>query len=302
MSRKAVPSGWEGFLNLDKPTRMSSGDCVYRLRRLFAEKRIGHGGTLDPSAIGVLPIAVGRVTRLVDYLAPGKGYLATIRFGITTDTDDLDGTVLTSAGAVGLARAVVEARLGEFVGEIDQRPPRYSAIHQDGRRLYELARKGEAPDLEEIPRRRVRIDALDVIEWLPGNDYAEIVLEITCSTGTYIRSIARDLGERLGCGGTLARLVRTRSGCFVLTDSLSFEEVEAQLAARTLQLLGPDAVLTHLPVVQLDPELARRWSQGQRLAWEGPAGIVQIRVEEQFLGIARIEDGTLHPQVVLVGR
>jgi len=298
---KRAPSGWEGFLNLAKPAGPSSGDCVYRLRRLLGERRIGHGGTLDPGVRGVLPVAVGTATRLLNYLPGGKAYRAVVRLGVRTDTDDLEGAVLSAAPVPELARQTVEEALAAFRGEIAQTPPRYSAVRQGGKRLYDLARAGRAPDLADIPSRQVVIAALTVVAWHPG-EFPEIVFDVECSAGTYIRAIARDLGEKLGCGATLAALVRTRAGHFRLADSLDFETIEAQLASGNLRLLGPETALAHLPTVQLAGAEARAFRCGRALPQpEEPTGICQVwQWEGPFLGIGRLEGGLLHPTAVLM--
>lgn len=252
-----------GFLNLNKPFGLTSHDCVARLRRLLKQKRIGHGGTLDPAATGVLPIAIGRATRLLQYLSHQKAYQAKIRFGVTTTTDDLEGEVLTQIPAAQLTLAQVQTELPQFEGKIAQIPPSYSAIQVGGKRLYELARSGQAVT---APVRQVEIQQIEVVNWQPG-DFPELEVKIFCGTGTYIRSIARDLGAALGTGGTLAALVRTASSGFQLADSLTFEQLTEQLAANQFLPTPPAAVLQHLPSLTLSELQAKRWQQGQRMAW-----------------------------------
>lgn len=300
MVKRKQPSGWAGFINLDKPAGMSSGDCVYALRKLLQERRIGHGGTLDPAAIGVLPIAVGPMTRLLNYLPTGKAYRATIRFGLTTATDDLEGEVLTESPVVDLTQADIEAQLSAFCGDILQVPPIYSAIHKDGQRLYDLARQGNAPTLEELTPRQVRIESLILREWRSGA-YPEAVIDVECSTGTYIRSIARDLGVKLGCGGTLAHLERTRSGQFRREHSISLEAIKQELEAKTFQLIGPDVALSHLPKCTLDDQQFAFWKNGRAFPWGSEENIVQVwSPEHQFVGIGKVKDEVLSPVVVLL--
>jgi tRNA pseudouridine55 synthase len=247
----------DGFLNLNKPAGFTSHDCVAKLRRLLRTKKIGHGGTLDPAATGVLPIAVGRATRLLQYLDPDKAYQATIRLGMQTTTDDLEGEVLHQTPASHITLEAVQAALPQFIGQIQQIPPHYSAIQVGGQRLYDLARAGQAL---EVPARSVRVDAIELIEWAPG-EFGHIQVAIACGPGTYIRSIARDLGAALGVGGTLATLLRTRSCGLDLSGAVTFEQVEAETAA----LINPPLLLRHLPQLVLEADLARRFCQGQKL-------------------------------------
>jgi tRNA pseudouridine55 synthase len=248
-----------GFLNFHKPLGCTSHDCVAQVRRALWTKKVGHGGTLDPAASGVLPMAVGQATRLLPYLPEGKAYEATIRFGLKTTTDDLEGDVLETAGVEGLSLKTIEGVLPEFVGTIPQVPPRYSAIQVQGKRLYKLARAGEAV---EVPERRVTIHALRVLNWRT-TPYPELDLAVECGSGTYIRSLARDLGDRLGTGATLAALIRTQSSGFHLGESVTIETVQTQGAG---VLLTPPQVLTHLTIVSLAPEDLQRWQRGQAIS------------------------------------
>lgn len=291
--------GWEGFLNLNKPMGMTSHDCIGAMRRILHERRIGHGGTLDPAAMGVLPLAVGRMTRLLRFLGENKRYRATIRLGVATDTDDLEGTILYQAPAPHLTLDQVRTALTTFEGTIEQIPPRFSAIRRDGKRLYELARSGKAPDLEDITVRQVRIDQIIVLEWQSGN-YPEVMVDVVCGAGTYIRSIARDLGSALGCGGTLARLVRTASGLFCIEESCDLETVRTRVEDRTLSLISPRVALAHLPVVCLDALDSEAWHFGQQVFWAGEAHHVQVwDAQDRFLGIGLSSHQKIQPVVVL---
>lgn len=260
----------QGFLNLNKPAGLTSHDCVARARRLLRLKRVGHGGTLDPAATGVLPIAVGRATRLLQYLSHEKAYRAKIRFGITTTTDDLVGEILTQTAAPELTLDQIQQKLSLFEGKIQQIPPSFSAIQVGGKRLYELARAGEAV---EAPVRTVEIDQIEVLGWQPG-EFPELEVVIACGTGTYIRSIARDLGAALGTGGTLSALTRTASSGFLLADSLTLETVSEQLESGTFCLTLPSVALPHLPRLILPDDQVKRWKQGQRIDWQTFSGQV----------------------------
>ena len=260
MPRQPDAPGMHGVLVIAKPAGPTSHDVVALVRRLASTRRIGHGGTLDPFASGVLPLFLGGATRLVEYhLADDKAYRATICLGASSTTDDLDGELTTFAGPMP-DRAAFEAALATFVGRQEQRPPVYSAVQVAGRRAYAMARAGEAV---ELPSRQVDITALDVLEWDATDPARPIaIVDVRCSAGTYVRAIARDLGERLGCGAYLGGLVRTASGPFTLDGALTLDAIRAAAAAggpdgvRAL-LLPPDTGLDALPAVTLsDREIA----------------------------------------------
>jgi tRNA pseudouridine55 synthase len=279
----------DGFLNLAKTIGWTSHDCVAKVRRLLNQKKVGHGGTLDPAATGVLPIALGRATRLLQYLPTDKAYEATIRLGITTTTDDLQGQTLTETPAAHLTLPIIEAILPEFIGSLTQIPPRYSAIQVQGKRLYDLARTDQ---VFEVPARTVVVYNIQVLDWRSG-DFPELDVAIACGGGTYIRAIARDLGEKLGVGGTLAKLVRTQSAGFGLAGSLSLETLTTQVQTGTFQPIDPTIPLQHLPQVNLSPDAAKRWCQGQKIAGESVAlapnllgsAVVVRDADDRFLGI-----------------
>ncbi len=272
-------------------------------------KRVGHAGTLDPAATGVLPIALGQATRLLQFLPQDKAYRATIRLGVCTTTDDLEGAVLLQQPAAHLDLETVRTALQAFQGPMQQIPPNYSAIQVQGQRLYDLARQGKEI---EVQAREVEIYSIQILEWRSG-EFPEIDVEIACGPGTYIRAIARDLGQVLRTGGTLASLLRTASSGFRLEDSLTLAEVEQQSQQGTFQPIAPEVALRHLGAIDLPPPLARRWLQGQRidLSKDLPEWVPTIekllRVHQEdgsFLGIGqavKTETATviLRPQVVL---
>lgn len=217
-----------GFVNINKPKGMTSHDVVANVRRLTGIRQIGHTGTLDPFAEGVLPICIGRATRLIEYLDDDKAYLATVQFGSNTDTYDIDGQV-TQTFDKKVTREEVEAILDDFRGEIEQMPPIYSAIKVNGKKLYEYARKGEEV---EIKPRRVIIEKLELVDFDAAAQTAQ--LEVKCSKGTYIRSLAFDIGQKLAAGAHLSALTRTQAGRFKLENSITlqklvFEEVKNYL-------------------------------------------------------------------------
>jgi tRNA pseudouridine55 synthase len=252
----------DGFLNLNKPVGFTSHDCIAKLRRLLNTRRIGHAGTLDPLATGVLSIAVGRATRLLQFLRSDKAYRAVIRFGVSTTTDDLEGEILNQQPAPDLNLPTVKTALQQFQGTIQQVPPIYSAIQVDGKRLYDLARSGKTV---EVPTRTVEVTEIKIVNWQPG-DFPELEIDIACGGGTYIRAIARDLGTALQTFGTLTTLIRTQSSGFDLNNSLTLEQLEGQLQQDAFQPILPDAMLGHLEAIALSPILAKRWCQGQRIA------------------------------------
>ena len=247
-----------GILVVDKTAGATSFDAVARARSRLGVRRIGHAGTLDPPATGVLPLLIGEATKLTPYLMDqDKEYVATIRFGVTTDTHDLSGRVLSETPVSGLTRERLEAVCRGFVGRIAQVPPMYSAVHHEGRRLYELAREGV--EVERTPR-DVVVSAIDV-ERL---EETSATLRIVCGKGTYVRVLAAELGSALGWGGAVDRLVRTRVGRFALADALAWRDLEEAPAAELwARVLPPDAALAHLPAARLDAGGARRFVHGQ---------------------------------------
>jgi len=226
----------DGILVVAKPVGPTSHDVVGLIRRLSATKRVGHGGTLDPFASGVLPIFLGRATRLVEYhLGDRKRYRATVCFGASSTTDDLEGA-LTPAPGPAPSRADVESALDAFRGAIEQRPPAYSAIKVAGRRAYALARAGQAV---ELPTRHVTIQRVEIVDWddtTTGEPIA--IIDLECSAGTYVRSLARDLGEAFGSAAYLGALSRTASGTFTLDDAIPVDDVRAAAEAGPSELAG----------------------------------------------------------------
>lgn len=269
------------------------------MRRLTGERRVGHAGTLDPAATGVLPVCVGEATKVVEYLsAHGKTYLAAVLLGTTTDTDDLDGWVIAEGDATDISRETVEGQLSPFIGEITQVPPAYSAIHIGGQRAYALARAGKTVD---VPARQVTIHRLALVAWAAPVAW----LVVDCGAGTYIRALARDLGSALGCGATLARLIRLRSGPFRLCAAWSLDELAAlpDLHAAWPQIaVHPDAALTDWPALLLDDAAARDWSQGKAIVGSTARDGVMVRVYDatgDWRGIGVGTDGAWRPKKVV---
>lgn len=248
--------GAEGILNIDKPQRLTSHDVVNQVRRLSQTRRVGHAGTLDPLATGVLLVCLGRATRLIEYLAEQpKTYETTLHLGQETDTYDAEG-VLVATQAVTVTSTDVAAALPQFRGEIQQTPPMFSAIKKDGQPLYKLARRGIEV---ERPARMVTIYELSLLSCqLPF-----ITLRVVCSAGTYIRSLAHDLGQALGCGGHVAALRRTTIGPFQISQAVSLADLTAERLVTAL--LPSDRAVRHLPLLVLSPMEAAYLYQGRRL-------------------------------------
>lgn len=273
-----------GFLNINKPKGITSHDVVARVRRLAGQNRVGHAGTLDPLATGVLLVCLGQATRLIEYLMTGcKQYQATIRFGVTTDTLDAEGRALNRNDPSGLSESHLREILPAFLGEIEQIPPLFSALKKGGQPLYKRARAGETVELEP---RRVTIHALTWVNWQPP----DLTLDITCSPGTYIRSLARDLGEAAGVGAHLAELIRTASGPWQLSDAVPLEQLEGEAAHSKSgwhKHLHPlDRAVTFLPKVVLAEEEAIRVKQGQQVQIDMAASAIPLK-DESPLKLAR---------------
>jgi len=238
-----------GILNIDKPPGMTSHDVVARVRRLAHLKRVGHAGTLDPDATGVLLVCLGAATRLSDFLADeGKEYRATLALGVTTTTEDASGEVLMRADASHLIETDLAAVLPRFVGDVSQIPPMVSAVHHEGRRLYQLAREGVTV---ERAARTIRIDAIGLLDFMPG-EVATATLDVACGKGTYIRTLCADLGAALGVGGHMATLRRTRVGGFGIQTATPLTDLtEENLPGR---LVSPADALDRLPAHRAETE------------------------------------------------
>jgi tRNA pseudouridine55 synthase len=267
----------DGILNIDKPCGPTSHDVVNTVRRLTSVQRVGHAGTLDPLATGVLLVCVGRATRVAEYLMAGrKVYRARVRLGVQTETYDAEGPVVAEA-PVNVDQEDIEAALARFRGEIVQVPPSYSAVKHRGVPLHRLARRGIS--VRARPR-QVEVYELKLTAW----HHPEIILEITCSAGTYVRTLAHDLGQDLGCGAFLAGLIRLASGRFRVDEAASLESVrEAARADAWQDLLHPmDAALAHVPALHLDADLAQRICHGQAVADSAPPVLVPGAGEENL--------------------
>ena len=279
-----------GILVIDKSAGWTSQDVAAKLRGVFHERRVGHGGTLDPMATGVLPIFIGRATRAAEFLESAeKEYVAGLRLGVVTDTQDTSGNILETH-PVAVTREEVQAALRQFLGPIEQIPPMYSAIKINGQKLYELARRGQ--EVERKPR-SITIHELELLE---GAD-ADYLLRVRCSKGTYVRTLCHDLGRALGCGGCMSSLRRTRAGSFTLLQAVTMQQVlnfAAEQAPQAL-LMPVDAVFSmHPPLIVTMGQAAKLKNGAQIKDWQFRPGTYRVYAEDgEFLLLGRVENGGL---------
>jgi tRNA pseudouridine55 synthase len=278
--RSAAAVQRSGILVADKGAGVTSFDVVALLRDRLGVRRIGHAGTLDPDAVGVLPILIGEATKLMPYVADHeKAYHVVVRLGVATDTQDMSGRVLTTAPVPALDREALERTVRSFVGRISQVPPMYSALHHEGRRLYELAREGL--DVVRAPR-EVTVHSIAI----EGFDASTVTLSVVCGKGTYVRTVAADVGAALGCGGAVERLVRTRVGPFSRADAVPW----ADLTTTTREALWdrvrpPESALAGWPVVILDEPGVRSFVHGQAAPTDGRATVGRFVVVKDAAGL-----------------
>lgn len=288
-----------GFLNLLKPPGMTSSNAVVFARRTLSGEKVGHAGTLDPEAAGVLPIMIGKATRLFDVLVEKqKAYIAEIAFGIATDTQDAQGSVISRTDDRP-TEAALRAVLPRFEGDILQVPPAYSALKVNGQTAYAMARKGEAPALAARP---ARVDAIMLLEMTDGG----ALLRVTCGKGVYVRTLCHDIGAALGCGAHLRFLLRTLSGSFAIEQSITLEEWQ-EAPDRQALLTPMDAPLVHLPMARVAATAAMACRNGAALtrleeidpvAMEG--GPVRVYCGDAFAGIAKWHENALRFQAMLL--
>ncbi len=290
-----------GFAVIDKPAGLTSHACVARIRRLLGIRRVGHGGTLDPAVTGVLPIAVGQATRLLPYLPGEKTYRGVIQLGVTTNTDDLQGDELSRDSVPDLCSEALDQALSRFRGLINQHPPQVSAVHVNGERAHARARRGE---VMELPARPVTIHQLRVLGWDAAR--AQLSVEVHCSAGTYIRSLARDLGASLGCGGCLASLRRTQALGFHDNQAVPLPEAPENVGDGALALLPPELALRHLPRRLLTAGEQLDWSFGRRITpgiEESAEAVVMLSDSGRMLGLGvPDEENGVKPKVVFEAR
>lgn len=285
-----------GVLAVYKPTGFTSHDVVAKARRILGMKRIGHTGTLDPQVTGVLPLCLGRATRVVEYIQElPKEYVATLRLGLASDTEDLTGTITESVEEVQVTEAEVLAVLNSFKGVISQVPPMYSAVKVDGKRLYELAREGKTVERKS---REVEIYEIEMQDMVWSGNYPDITFRALCSKGTYIRTLCVDIGRALGVPGVMVKLERTMSAGITASHCLTLEQIAEHKEAGTLEehLIAADEAISHLPKHTVAEEKKKAALQGQRLSLRFVAPEVKnsgdfrlYDLQGEFLGIYALE-------------
>ena len=280
-----------GFVVIDKPAGLTSHDCVNRLRKVFGIKRIGHGGTLDPLVTGVLPIAIGNATRLISYLHGSKAYTGIIQLGRTTNTDDLQGETIDSKIWPSISKNDINSLLDNFRGEILQRPPIFSSVHIKGERAYKKARQGEKFDLAP---KKVKINNLNLISW--SQKKGELLVEIDCSNGTYIRSLARDIGEQIGCGAHLKKLRRTKAYNFNENHAILLpKRADFYQEKNKPKILNPNNFFKHLSSFELiSEEEMTSWRSGRNICFENNIKRLKIAKNDKN------EDSQINKNTILV--
>jgi tRNA pseudouridine55 synthase len=287
-----------GFINLLKPSGMSSSSAVAAVRAITGQRKSGHSGTLDPLAAGVLPLCLGRATKLFDYIMEkDKEYIAELTLGAETDTQDADGAVILRGDFSGVGEAELETALRKFRGKISQQPPMYSALVFEGRKLYKIARSGETV---ERAHRKIEINSFEIIGQSGSESW---LLKIGCSKGTYVRTLCTDIGRELGCYGYLSYLLRTVSGIFTLDNTITIEEL-SELAGKGKAreaLLPMDYPVMHLPRADFTAGQAEKLVNGMTVPYAGvPAKAVRIYVDNGFFAIGVAGEGCIRVRTLLV--
>jgi tRNA pseudouridine55 synthase len=278
-----------GILNINKPKGITSFDVVARLRKILNIKKIGHTGTLDPLAQGVLPICVGDATRIIEYLPSGKSYRATAQLGFESNTYDAEGEI-TKQTKVDVTKEQVIQALSAFFGEIEQTPPVFSAIKVGGKKLYEYARKNQEV---EVPKRKVTISKIELVDFIEGEN-PFVVFDVDCSGGTYIRSIIHDLGQNLGCGAIMTDLVRTKANGFWLENSQNLDEITLENA----NFLDPLKEI-ELPEIKVTQEILPKLDMGQAFETNNKTfGMIKLSYEGKLIAIAEQKENKIHPKKV----
>lgn len=281
--------GMNGIILVDKPCGWTSHDVVGKLRGILRERRIGHSGTLDPMATGLLVVFAGRATRAVEFAeADSKEYIAGLRLGVSTDTQDTTGNVLNTCEALPSKDELIAAANG-FLGEISQIPPMYSAIKINGKKLYELARRGEI--VERSPR-KVTISKLELV----GEDKCDYILDIHCSKGTYIRTLCSDIGDKLGCGGCMSSLRRVKAGVFSITQAYTMEQIQAAADSGGLDgiIIPVDTLFTDKPKLTVNEFEEKKLRNGNTIKTKSADGTYRVYSESgEFLLLAEVKDNLL---------
>ncbi|ABR48822.1 tRNA pseudouridine synthase B [Alkaliphilus metalliredigens QYMF] len=292
----------DGIINILKPPGMTSHDVVSVVRKKAQMKKVGHTGTLDPNAAGVLPICLGQATKVSNYLLNStKMYRAECTLGVETDTEDKYGAILRET-SVSFSKEQIEEAVMSFEGIHEQIPPMYSALKVKGKKLYELARQGI--EIERKPR-RVQIDSINIIKI----DQNKVIFDVLCSKGTYIRTLCKDIGDKLGCGGMMSFLLRIQTGDFKLENSISIEEFKDAINIESI-LLDVDVPLQHLPKVIVKQEAEKKALNGNKIAFQylkmsqALAADTEVRVylEKRFIGIAKVQENQEQEQYIKFSR
>lgn len=299
-----------GFLNLEKPGGITSHDLVNSVRKITGIKQVGHSGTLDPMAKGVMIVGLSKACRLIQYLPCDKTYVAEVLFGTSTDTDDIEGKVLNTQAPERVAKISstdIGLRLKSFLGKIEQIPPAYSAIKINGVKMYEMARKGQSLAAEAVKPRKVEVFSIDVLKF----ENPVLQLRISCSSGTYIRSIARDLGEMLEVFACLKSLSRERVGTFHLKDAITIDHLKEDWQSQRMHNIMSGADAINVPAFELEKELMLRLVNGQIVDAQALVGQAGFVCDERGLFMAlqnkrevclvHIQEGKMKAQVVLIG-
>lgn len=290
-----------GLINVNKPKGCTSHDVISRLRKILNIKQIGHTGTLDPMATGVLPVAVGKATKIIQYLNSDKAYRAFIKLGIRTDTFDMEGSVIGEI-PVNIDIEQIKSALYQFQGNIKQLPPMHSAVHYKGKRLYEYARANV--EISDIPARNVNISSIKLVEILEQNSKNPVlVVDIDCSSGTYIRSIANDLGNILSYGAVLIDLIRTKACKLTLETSYNLNEIENRKKNDTIQeiIINPVCILD-LKCCKITEYQREKINKGQYIEVEGflDDEKIQLIYEDSLTAIAKVKDNKIFPTNVFI--
>jgi tRNA pseudouridine55 synthase len=293
-----------GIININKPKGFTSHDVVSKLRKILNMKQIGHTGTLDPMATGVLPVAVGKATKLIQYLYDTKSYRAFIKLGIRTDSYDLEGQILET-NPVKIDTEKIKSALKEFQGNITQTPPMHSAVHYKGKRLYEYARANIK--IEDIPERQVSISSIELVQILEENSENPVIIaDIDCSSGTYIRSIANDLGNKLGYGATLNDLIRTKSGKLTIDTSHTLDQIDEYSKNNRINdlIINPICIL-NLECCKIEQNNLEKIQKGQSIETSKLNNLneeerVQLIYKDKLAAIAKVKDERIFPINVFI--
>lgn len=276
----------DGFINVYKEKGQTSHDVVNKVRKIFSTRKVGHTGTLDPNATGVLPIAVNNATKVIEYMEQDdKTYVAELTLGLVTDTEDVWGNILEE-NSVNVSDAEINDAIMSFVGKQNQVPPMYSALKVNGKKLYELAREGMVIDREA---RKIEIFGIDEIKI----DGKRVSFKVHCSKGTYIRTLCKDIGEKLGCGATMSALERVQAGGFTIETAVKLSELEENKEKYVLDLEIP---LKKFGIIELNDEDGRRYINGIRLSTNKPDGMYRVYIGGSLYGVCKVRDNVIRSE------